>query len=314
MALIKLEDFNPNYREELFDGDDIKGLDVYAGRTEEKIGSIDTALVDEMGYLRYLVIDTGFWIFGKKILLPVGRCHIDEKAKRIYAIGLLNKKQAEDLPEYKDSMTVDYDYEEHVRRAYRMPAVEASTPLETSALLNEESPLETSQQSARAASKASPSSHTSDNRSTYNYQQEPYLYDMNEQNHKTLKLYEERLVASKTRRKAGEVAIGKHVESKTVQASVPIETERVVIERMAPDAIGSRTTPSTADFQNREVARIETYEETPDIHKEAFVREEVKVTKEVEREVVNAEETLRQEKLDVQSEGRPVVEKHPDNF
>jgi len=36
------------------------------------------------------------------------------------------------------------------------------------------------------------------------------------------------------------------------------------------------------------VARIETYEETADIHKEAFVREEVKVKKVVEHETVEA--------------------------
>ena len=67
MALYKIEEFYPNYREELFDGDDIKGLDVYAGKTRDKIGSIETALVDEEGRFRYFVIDTGFWIFGKKI-------------------------------------------------------------------------------------------------------------------------------------------------------------------------------------------------------------------------------------------------------
>ncbi len=38
MTLYKLDDFYPNYKEELFDGDDIKGLDVYAGRSVDKIG------------------------------------------------------------------------------------------------------------------------------------------------------------------------------------------------------------------------------------------------------------------------------------
>ena len=107
MTLYKLDDFYPNYKEELFDGDDIKGLDVYAGRSDDKIGSIENALVDEQGRFRYFVIDTGFWIFGKKVLLPVGKCHIDAKAKRINAIGIVNKKQIEDLPEYHESKTPD---------------------------------------------------------------------------------------------------------------------------------------------------------------------------------------------------------------
>jgi len=44
-------------------------------------------------------------------------------------------------------------------------------------------------------------------------------------------------------------------------------------------------------------AHVEIYEEKADIHK-AFVREEVKVTKVVEQETVEAE-TLRREELDV---------------
>lgn len=46
-----------------------------------------------------------------------------------------------------------------------------------------------------------------------------------------IKLYEERLVADKKRAKTGEVAIGKRVETETANVSVPIEKERVVIER-----------------------------------------------------------------------------------
>jgi len=45
------------------------------------------------------------------------------------------------------------------------------------------------------------------------------------------------------------------------------------------------------------------YEETPDIHKEAFVREEVRVRKVVEHDTVEAQETIRREELDVNTEG-----------
>lgn len=41
------------------------------------------------------------------------------------------------------------------------------------------------------------------------------------------------------------------------------------------------------------------YEETPDIHKETVLREEVKVKKVVEQDTVEAEETLRREELDI---------------
>jgi len=54
------------------------------------------------------------------------------------------------------------------------------------------------------------------------------------------------------------------------------------------------------------------YEETPDIHK-AFVREEVRVRKVVEHDTVEAQETIRREELDINTEGSTVVNE-PDQF
>lgn len=265
MPLYKLEDFDPNYRD-TFGGDDIKALDLYT-EGQEKIGSVDDALVDPEGRFRYLVINTGIASLGKKILLPIGLSHIDYNEKRVYADGL-SKAQVERLPEYKDSITVDYDYEEQVRNVYRPEGREVNY-----------------------------------NRDTYNYQQEPSFYNLNEQSNQTLKLYEERLVASKTRVKTGEVSVGKHIETETARVSVPIEKERVVIERVTPTTSEAVVDSRELQFQEGEVARIELYEETPDIRKEAFVREEVRVTKVVDKETVEAQETIRREELDIDTQG-----------
>ncbi len=300
MALYKLEEFDPNYREDLFDGDDIKGLDVYAGRTGEKIGTIDGALVDESGRLRYFVIDTGFWIFGKKVLLPVGYCQIDDRARRIYATGIVNKKQVEELPEYNDSARINRKYEERVREVYRTAA--AGAPVRS--VTDYVPALETS-----APLEAKYSAEASYDHDTYNYQQEPSVYDLNPRDHQTLKLYEERLVANKKRRQTGEVVVGKHVETETARVSLPVEKERVVIERTTPADAGTIASVRHLDFSERELARMKLYEETADIHKEAFVREEVKIRKEVERDTVEAEETLRREELDIDTNGRRVVDR-----
>ena len=96
---------------------------------------------------------------------------------------------------------------------------------------------------------------------------------------------------------------------KLKHVSVPIEKERVVIERVTPADAGRAVEPGTVNFGGGEVARIETYEETADIHKEAFVREEVKVKKVVDKETVEAQETLRREELDIDSQGRPVIDR-----
>ena len=123
----------------------------------------------------------------------------------------------------------------------------------------------------------------------------------------TVKLYEERLVVEKEREKTGEVSIGKRIEVETARASVPIEKERVVIERvpMSGEAV---VTPGADAFGESETVRVEVYEETPDFHKEAFVREEVSIRKEVTQETLDAEETLRREELNIDTQGRPVVD------
>jgi uncharacterized protein (TIGR02271 family) len=284
MALQKIEEFYPNYKEEIFAGDDIKGFDVYAGDSDEKVGTVYDALVDETGRFRYLVVDTGIWIFGKKVLLPIGSARFDYGARRVHATGLRSKAQAEQLPAYNELEPVDYDGEEKVRGVYRNQDTAASTA---------------------AVSTATPASY---DRSNYSYDIDAPLYETNEQNHQNLKLYEERLVANKNRAKTGEVAVGKRVETETARASVPIEKERVVIERVTPVEAGRVVSVGEADFQSGEVARMEVYEETADIHKEAFVREEVNVRKEVVRSTVDAEETLRREELDVKTDGTPVVD------
>ncbi len=290
MALYKLDEFYPDYQQKLFDGEDIKGLDVYAGKSDDKIGSIENVLVDEQGRFRYFVIDTGFWIFGKKVLLPVGKCHIDPKAKRINAIGIVNKKQIEDLPEYHDSKTPDRKHEEQVRQTYHSQVMKSLEEPNVIAPFNSVSQAIESSVSADHSPQG--------NRSTYDYQQHPSLYDLDPDNHQTLKLYEERLVTDKKRRQTGEVVIAKHIETETASVSLPLEKDRIIIERSTPTN-NNVTSFKNVDFQAGEILRMKVYEETADVHKEAFIREEVTIRKEIEVDTVKAEGTLRHEELDI---------------
>ncbi|MBD1888488.1 DUF2382 domain-containing protein [Coleofasciculus sp. FACHB-SPT9] len=313
MVLYKLEDFDTDYQD-TFGGEDVKGFDVYSDISDDKVGSVKNILVDESGRFRYLVVDTGFWVFGKQVLLPVGRSRIDYDNRHVYAVGL-TKEQVENLPEFGDELKVDYDYEEQVRGVYRNsavePSVETSAPINTATPLDASTPLgapvvEPSYAAPMAGAVPVEDNYEAYDRDRYNYQQEPSLYDMNDRDHQTLKLYEERLIANKTRQKTGEVAVGKHVETETARVSVPIERERVIVERVTPADAGRAVTPGEAAFQEGEAARVEIYEETPNIQKEAFVREEVRIRKEVDRETVNAEEQLRREELDVNSNDLPI--------
>jgi uncharacterized protein (TIGR02271 family) len=266
MPLSKIGDLYPNYQEDIFDGDDIKSFSVYSDN-DQKVGSVNDVLVDENGRFRYLVISTGFLGLGKKVLLPVGSATIDYSQDRVYALGF-TKEQAENLPEYDEEMNVDYDYEEQVRSSYRTPTASVG------------------------------SGATALDRDNYSYDREPDLYQTNEQNHQRLKLHEERLVANKHRFNTGTVTVGKRVETQTAQVSVPVDKERVVIERSAPTNSGP-ITPDADAFHEGEVARVEVYEETADLDKQTFVREEVQVRKEVEHDTVNLQDTIRREELDI---------------
>lgn len=267
MALYKLNDFDADYRNSAFGGKDIKGLNVYADNTDDKVGSVHDVLIDEAGRMRYLVVDTGFWIFGKKVLIPLGRCRFSQQMDLVRAVGLTSKDQVENMPDYDDDMTVDYDYEERVRSFYRPAGI--AGPAKTY------------------------------DRNSYQYNEnDPDLYNLTDDDHQQIKLYEERLVTRKQRHQTEEVAVGKKVTSSTAEISIPIEKERVVIDRTTP-ANAQAVTPGTEAFKEGEVARISVHEETAQVDKQAFVREEVTVRKEVDNSTVDAKETVRREELDI---------------
>jgi uncharacterized protein (TIGR02271 family) len=120
------------------------------------------------------------------------------------------------------------------------------------------------------------------------------------------KLYEERLVANKKQVKTGEVAIGKHVETHKARISVPVEKERLVIEQL-PVKTETPVAPGEADFYERELVRVEIYEEKADIQKQPFVREQVSVRKEVEHDTFEVEDDIRREELDLDVQGRNII-------
>lgn len=156
MTLYKLDEYYPEYQNDIFDGYDIKSFDVYA--QDDKVGSVKNMMVDEDGSFRYFIVDTGFWIFGKNVLLPVGMASINYDDKRVLA-PQLTKQQVEDLPEFSEAMAIDNDYEERVRGVYR--------PYMTM-----------------------PIASTAFGIAPYSYTQEPYFYNLQDRN---LSTYEERL-------------------------------------------------------------------------------------------------------------------------
>ena len=319
MALFKLADRFPNYRDRFLDGNDVKGMTVYAD-DEEKVGRIHDVLVDETGRLRYFVVDTGFWVFGKKVLLPIGRCTDGPDGDRIYANGL-TKEQVEALPEYSDELVVDQGYEEQVRQVYRGPSVEQSAAVETSTAVEQPgvkgyavtaAPTPTppapnkigvppQDKRVRTAENPFPAEVLSD------YDRDPDLYGMSDERHRRLRLYEERLVAEKHREKTGDVTVTKRIETKSVEGSVPVQTEKIVIE--IESTVGAtRVNLPEGELNTGSVAHTDLHGDQVNVCKEVVPRQEITIRKETEEEVVNLKGQVRREHLEVQRQGDSEVE------
>jgi hypothetical protein len=88
------------YNEDLKDITDLDGFDVAA--LDGDIGEVDDATYDVGS--SYIVVDTGPWIFGKKVLIPASAIvRADLNDRRVFL--RLTKDQIKASPELSDSMT-----------------------------------------------------------------------------------------------------------------------------------------------------------------------------------------------------------------
>jgi hypothetical protein len=101
------------YREQTWSGTDLTGFSVEA--TDGGIGKVDEATYDVGS--SYIVVDTGPWIFGKKVLLPGGvieRVEVDSET--IYVNR--TKDEIKDAPEFDESRYTDEAYRSEVGGYY----------------------------------------------------------------------------------------------------------------------------------------------------------------------------------------------------
>ncbi|HSK08763.1 MAG TPA: PRC and DUF2382 domain-containing protein [Vicinamibacterales bacterium] len=120
---------------------------------------------------------------------------------------------------------------------------------------------------------------------------------------------EEELQVGKRDVHAGEVRVGKHVETEHVRQPVSLERERVNVERRP--ATGD-VTNRDARFKDEEVV-IPITEEEAVVEKRPVVKEEVVISKERVRDEDTVEADLRKERLDIKQEGRAFDDKSRPN-
>ena len=275
MGLQSLNQFAANFDTQDSMENKLVSLPLFITETDEEIGTVEDVLIADSGSFRYLVVRAGEQIF----LVPVGLCIAYPEQDAISIKGLSNRQDLDMLPPYDNNTQIDYDYEEQIRQVFR----QLLAPDRTQA--------------------------ASFDRDSYSYDSEPDLYQISDDESQTIKLYEEKLITNKQRREVGEVTIGKRVETETAEAKIPVEKEKVVVK---VNEVGEKEIPAEpgeAKFEEGEVVKMKVYEETAEIDKKAFVRQEVEVKKEVEKEVINAEETLRKEEIEMTGEENIEVQK-----
>jgi hypothetical protein len=75
--------------------------------TDGSIGKVDDATYDVGS--SYLVVDTGPWIFGKKVMLPAGVIEsVDAEGEKIVVDR--SKDEIKNAPEFDDTMVADEGY------------------------------------------------------------------------------------------------------------------------------------------------------------------------------------------------------------
>ena len=93
---------------------DLAGFGVEA--IDGAIGKVDAATEETDQSL--LVVDTGPWIFGKRVMLPAGVVdRIDYSARKVFVHR--TKDEIKHSPEYDDSMPADLSYRARVQAYYR---------------------------------------------------------------------------------------------------------------------------------------------------------------------------------------------------
>jgi len=89
--------------------------------TDDGIGHIDDFFVDDQDWrIRYLLVDTGNWLPGKKVLIsPSWVESVDWNEGRVFVN--MSKEQVKNSPEYDPSNAIPRSYEAELHRHYGYP-------------------------------------------------------------------------------------------------------------------------------------------------------------------------------------------------
>ncbi|PZO59541.1 MAG: hypothetical protein DCF15_03625 [Phormidesmis priestleyi] len=288
MNLYRIGDRHPNYPDTLFNGRDLKGLDVYSAEGHN-MGSVYDLLVDEAGQLQYLVIGSKA---RHRLLLPISYCSDVADQSRVQ-VHSLNRHEFGRLPEYDDSQLKEVG---QALQLYTMEPLERSHSVESTAPVDS---LGTAQ---------APTAYATTNpfqQQTNRVQLEDPVPKNRASENRPIQLFEERLFTQKQRVKTGEIKISKHTVTGTDYADVPVTKEKIIIEIESIYGSDTRLDIGDAEVGEDGSMRMGIYEDQVEVCRRIVPYQTVSVRKEVVSDVVKAQETLRREELSISSDGAP---------
>jgi stress response protein YsnF len=121
-------------------------IDCRISATDGPIGRVqDCYFDDETWGVRYLVVDTGNWLSGRKVLIPPSRTLIPDWTKQLLTIGI-TRQQVEDSPDIDTMRPVSRQHERTLLNHYDYPCYwNGSEPLNAGAAIHDDRHLRSSE-------------------------------------------------------------------------------------------------------------------------------------------------------------------------
>jgi uncharacterized protein (TIGR02271 family) len=249
------------------DNPDVRGWEVISA-DNRRIGEVDDLLVDTTAMkVRYLDVEVDDELRGtdedKHILIPIAYARLNEDDDRIL-INELSSEQVRAVPAYTGRL--DPQYEQSLGSYFGTGTGAAGRGARPDDRLTQE------------RGQPGRTGHTGEER---------------------IQLSEEELAVGREQRQAGEVRVGKHVETEHVTRDVPVTREEVEIERRPIE--GDRM-EGRARIEEDEI-RVPLHEERAVVQKRTVPREEIVLRKRQVQDTERVEADLRREEADIDRQG-----------
>jgi uncharacterized protein (TIGR02271 family) len=225
-----------------------------------------------------------------RILIPIGRAQLHEKEDHVH-VNALTSTEVRTVPRYSGKW--NQSDEETVRRHFGTDTgagTGASAGYYSHSHYDDSSFFGSRRGSETRDDRGSDASRSAIGRSGESREVE---------GEERMTLSEEELKVSKTRNEAGEMRVGKHVETEHVSRDVPVEREVASVERhrLNPDE-ARHAKPRITDDE----IRVPLMEEEVSVEKRAVPKEELVVKKERVQDTKHVEADLKRERADIRQD------------